>query len=172
MRICELRRRMVKRRLRPVGSLEEAVTFGRHRQAAGLAPPKPLQTVAGNPVIADIADPLGNDSEDPGQRERESQQAQHPEHGGRAQENRAILPQDDRSRSAFGQACVAGKRRAGCGLTRSETKNVAAVEPKQEIDPTVAKQTFSVENHNGMMGQVHSSFSRGWAASRGSARRH
>src|SRR6202021_2838626 len=96
----------------------------------------------------------GNQAEDHGERKRKSQKIEHAQDSGRAQQNRAVFDQNNRARTALGQAGLPNKRGARRGLTRGEAKDIMPIESQQEIDPAVTEYALSVENHDCVAGVV------------------
>jgi hypothetical protein len=124
-----------------------------------LAAAKPLQTISGKPVIHDISQRGGNQAEYRSQGKWEAQQRKHTEHGRRPHSNQAALYQHNRSHSGVRQPGSPQEPSAGVSLTGGETEDVAVIESQQKIDPSVAKCAFPIENHDGVTGVVHASFS-------------
>jgi hypothetical protein len=135
------------------------MTFGRRGQAASLAAAKPLQTISGKPVVYDISRRGRNQAEDCSQRKWEPQQRKHTEHCCGPHSNQAVFYQDNRPHSGFRQPGMPQELSAGFSLTGRETEDIAAIESQQKIDPSVAERALSIEDHDGMTGVVHASFS-------------
>jgi hypothetical protein len=128
--------------------LKESVTLGLRWQAASWAASEPLQAISGKPLVDGISRSTGNQPEYRGERKRKSQKIEHSQDSGRAQQNRAVLDQNNRARTALGQPGLPHKRSARLALTCGKAKDISSVEPQQEINPAVAEYTLSVENHD------------------------
>src|SRR5580700_7423572 len=102
----------------------------------------------GKPLVDGISRSTGNQPEYRGERKRKSQKIEHAQDSGRAQQNRAVLDQNNRAWTALGQACLPHKRSARLGLTCGEAKHIMPIESQQEVYPAVTEYTLSVENHD------------------------
>jgi len=145
----------------PAPELKEFAALSLRWQAASWAASEPLQAVSGKPLVEEIARASGDEPKYPGQRKGKPQKIEHAQDGGGAQQNRVAIEQNNRAHAAHGQAGSPDQRRAGLGLTRRESKDIATIESQQEIDPAITKCAFAIEDYDWVAGKLHSLFSPG-----------
>jgi len=80
------------------------MTLGLRRQAASWAASEPLQAVSGKPLIEEISRASGDEPEYLGQRKGKSQEIEHAQHSGGAQQNRVLVDENNRAHAALRQA--------------------------------------------------------------------
>ena len=140
-----LPRGLAPRRLVPGGrqinekTSDKTMPVARRRYAAGGQASEPSSAVACDEIINGIAKARRNYAKNRRNRKRQPKQFQHSDHSIGSQPNRIAFYQNDRPNARFRQSGLTRESRTRRRLASGESKQIAPVKAKQQVNPAIAK---------------------------------